>query len=122
MLFREKNNDGIELYINVEERKLLHKALKYYALYHEQSNSAVNIADIIAVLQLPEYEITDDVRTLEEKDVVFYTTKDIAAMFNCSEPTARKLMQRDDFPLVKIANKLVVHQSAFEEWAACRRV
>lgn len=55
-------------------------------------------------------------------DSVFYNTKDVARILDCSVPTARELMQRADFPLIRVGRKLMVSQNALEEWASKRRV
>lgn len=54
--------------------------------------------------------------------VEFYGTKDVARMIGCSVPTAREVMLRPDFPLIKVGRKLLVSRKALEEWASKRRV
>ena len=58
----------------------------------------------------------------EKTDCVFYGTKDVARILGCSIPTAREIMQREDFPLVMVGRKLTVLKSALEKWASQRRV
>lgn len=54
-------------------------------------------------------------------DIIFYNTKDVAECLGCSIETARSLMYRRDFPLIKVGKNLKVLKSAFEEWASTRR-
>lgn len=54
-------------------------------------------------------------------DTVFYSTKDVAKCLGCSIETARSLMYRRDFPLIKVGKNLKVLKTAFEEWASVRR-
>lgn len=51
----------------------------------------------------------------------FYNTKDIANLLACSIPTARQIMNRADFPLIKAGKNYKVLKTAFEEWAKERR-
>ena len=53
---------------------------------------------------------------------VFYGTKDIAKCLGCSLPTAREIMHRSDFPLIKVGKNLRVLKAAFEEWAMKQRI
>lgn len=55
------------------------------------------------------------------EDTVFYGTKDVARCLKCSIETARALMYRKDFPLIKVGKNLKVLKTAFEEWASVRR-
>lgn len=52
----------------------------------------------------------------------FLSVKDVAASMGCSLPTARKIMLRNDFPLVKVGRAFKVSESAFLEWISHRRV
>lgn len=52
---------------------------------------------------------------------VFYGTKEVAAFFGCSVPTARQIMSRRDFPLIKIGKNFKVMKTALEQWAMERR-
>lgn len=54
-------------------------------------------------------------------DTVFYDTKTVAKCLGCSIPTARNIMYRADFPLVKVGKNLRVSKQAFEKWASERR-
>ena len=58
----------------------------------------------------------------ENTSVMFYGTKDIAKMLDCSIPTAREIMHRADFPLITAGRKMKVSKIAFEQWAMTRRV
>ena len=54
-------------------------------------------------------------------ETIFYSTKDVAKCLGCSIPTAREIMYRRDFPLIKAGKNLRVLKSAFEQWASTRR-
>ena len=54
-------------------------------------------------------------------DPVFYGTKDVARMLGCSVPTAREIMLRPDFPLIRVGRNLRVSREALEAWAMERR-
>lgn len=57
MLFRERNDDGIELHLNVEERELLYNALRHYSAYgaraHYIEEQIPKICEIMNVLDVP---------------------------------------------------------------------
>lgn len=55
-------------------------------------------------------------------NIKFLNTRDVATVLNCSVPTARQLMMRADFPLIKVGKNLKVEEQAFIEWANKRRV
>ena len=55
-------------------------------------------------------------------NIKFLNTRDVATVLNCSVPTARHLMMRADFPLIKVGKNLKVEEQAFIEWANKRRV
>jgi hypothetical protein len=59
---------------------------------------------------------------LNENQMIFYGTKEIARSLGCSIPLAREIMHRPDFPLVKVGKNLKVYKSAFEKWASERRL
>ena len=40
---------------------------------------------------------------------------------NTKEPTARRIMQREDFPLIRVGKNMKVNAEAFDEWTKCRR-
>lgn len=52
----------------------------------------------------------------------FLGTKDIAEALKCSLTTARRIMRRHDFPLVKVGKNMMVSEDAFNEWAKKRRI
>lgn len=58
----------------------------------------------------------------EQTDIVFFSTKDVAAVLGCSLPTARNLMRRPDFPLVRVGKNMRVSRQAFLKWAESRRI
>lgn len=51
---------------------------------------------------------------------IFYNTADIARLLGCSIGTAREIMYRKDFPLLKIGKNLKVNKNAFEDWSRNR--
>ena len=55
-------------------------------------------------------------------NIKFLNTKDVAKVLNCSVPTARHLMMRADFPLIKVGKNLKVLEDAFIDWSKKRRV
>lgn len=60
MLFKEKNDDGIELHLNLEERELLFNVLRYYGAYVKPDSYFIEhtgkICEILNVLHLPEFD------------------------------------------------------------------
>lgn len=54
--------------------------------------------------------------------VVFLNTKEVANALGCSLPTARQIMMRADFPLVRVGKNLKVELQAFKDWSKQRRV
>ncbi len=52
----------------------------------------------------------------------FLNTKEVADALGCSLPTARQIMMRADFPLIRVGRNLKVYEEAFREWARSRRV
>lgn len=58
----------------------------------------------------------------EENNItIFYGTEEVAKSLGCSLPTARLIMNRADFPLIKAGKNYKVLKQAFEEWASKRR-
>lgn len=57
-----------------------------------------------------------------DKEVVFLNTKEVANALGCSLPTARQIMMRADFPLVRVGKNLKVELQAFKDWSKQRRV
>ena len=58
---------------------------------------------------------------MNDKDLTFLSTKDVAAALSCSLPVARQLFHRADFPALKIGKNFRVEKTAFEKWASERR-
>ena len=58
MLYREKNDCGIELHIDVEERELLYNTLRHYSAYgartHYMEEQIPKICEILNVLDIPD--------------------------------------------------------------------
>ena len=59
---------------------------------------------------------------MEKVILEFYGTREVAQCLGCSLPTAREIMHRYDFPLIKVGKNLRVQKAAFEKWASERRV
>lgn len=58
---------------------------------------------------------------MDEK-IKFLGTKEIAEALGGSLPTARNIMMRADFPLVRVGKNFKVSEQAFIEWSSKRRV
>ena len=56
------------------------------------------------------------------ENIKFLTTKDVANALGCSLPTARNIMMRADFPLLRVGKNFKVSEQAFIEWSKTRRV
>ena len=56
------------------------------------------------------------------ENIKFLTTKDVANALGCSLPTARNIMMRADFPLLRVGKYFKVSEQAFIEWSKTRRV
>ena len=56
------------------------------------------------------------------ENIKFLTTKDVANALGCSLPTARNIMMRADFPLLRVVKNFKVSEQAFIEWSKTRRV
>ena len=57
----------------------------------------------------------------EDTTPVFYKSSDITRILGCPDPTARQIMNRKDFPLIKVGKNYRVYKTAFEKWAMeCR--
>lgn len=55
-------------------------------------------------------------------EIKFLDTKEVANALGCSLPTARQIMMRADFPLIRVGKNLKVEAQAFIDWAKQRRV
>ncbi len=69
-----------------------------------------------------EYRSPDRAESGDRSSMVFLDTKAVAKYLGCSLPTARQIMYRRDFPLIKVGKNLRVEQSALKQWAQSRRV
>ena len=58
---------------------------------------------------------------MNNNSITFLDTKEVAKSLGCSLPTARQIMMRYDFPLVRVGRAMKVEKSAFIEWASKRR-
>lgn len=60
MKFGLKNDEGIELHLNLEERELLYTALRHYSAYGKDDDyimeQMVKICEVLNVLHLPEFD------------------------------------------------------------------
>lgn len=56
----------------------------------------------------------------EHEELKFYGTKDVARILGCSLPTARDVMMRYDFPLIRVGKNMKVSSKALEEWSMKR--
>lgn len=54
--------------------------------------------------------------------IITLGTKEVAEALGCSLPTAREIMHRKDFPLIKAGKNLRVSELAFQNWLLERRV
>lgn len=57
-----------------------------------------------------------------DDQIKFLNTKDVAKALGCSLPTARRIMRRQDFPLIRVGKNMKVSNTAFLKWAEARRV
>lgn len=60
--------------------------------------------------------------SINNNELVFYNTKEVAKILGCSIPTAREIMYSKDFPLIKIGRNLRVSKSALEKWASVKHI
>ena len=60
MKFSEKNNDGIEMHLDVAERELIYNALRHYSAYGKDDNyideQLPNICELLNVLHLKSFD------------------------------------------------------------------
>ncbi len=64
---------------------------------------------------------TSEAENTNEKDLVYYGTKDVARMLRCSLPKAQEIMKRKDFPSLEIGRKFLVVKEAFLQWSMQKR-
>ena len=57
-----------------------------------------------------------------EEPLKFLNTKEVAVVLGCSVPTARNIMKRADFPLVRVGKNMRVSKQALVKWAESRRI
>lgn len=69
-----------------------------------------------------EYAITSFLDRILEDNVEFLDTKDVAKSLGCSLPTARSIMNRADFPLIRVGKNYKVSKDALIEWSRKRRI
>ena len=55
-------------------------------------------------------------------EVEVYNTEDVARLLKTSVATAREIMYRADFPLIKVGKNLKVTKQGFLKWSLERRV
>ena len=55
-------------------------------------------------------------------NIQFLNTEEVAAALGCSVPTARNIMRRKDFPLVRVGKNMKVSKQAFLKWAETKRI
>lgn len=55
-------------------------------------------------------------------NIIFLNSKQVAEALRCSLPTARRIMRRPDFPLVRCGKNMRVEKQAFKNWASCRHI
>ena len=58
----------------------------------------------------------------KQEELKFYTTKDVARILGCSLPTARDVMMRYVFPLIRVGKNMKVSSKALEEWSMKRHI
>lgn len=56
------------------------------------------------------------------EEIKFMNTKQVTQALGCSMPTARQIMMRADFPLIRVGKNYTVSEQAFVEWSKKRRV
>ena len=69
-----------------------------------------------------EYAISSFLNGILEEQIVFLDTKDVAEALGCSLPTARSIMNRADFPLIRVGKNYKVSKDALLEWTKKRRI
>lgn len=56
------------------------------------------------------------------EELRFLNTEEVAKALGCSLPTARNIMRRVDFPLIRVGKNMKVSQQAFLKWAESRHI
>ncbi len=57
-----------------------------------------------------------------DQPIIFMSTEDVAKALGCSLPTARAIMRRHDFPLIRVGKNLKVSRDAFLKWSEGRHI
>lgn len=57
-----------------------------------------------------------------DQPIIFMSTEDVAKALGCSLPTARAIMHRHDFPLIRVGKNLKVSRDAFLKWSEGRHI
>ena len=87
-------------------------------------SAALSVLLSCAYLALPDNQIEMKILkrkiNMSQEDTVFLGTKEVAKILGCSVPTARNIMRRYDFPLIRVGKNLKVSRKALEEWAMKR--
>ena len=109
--FNDENGNTVVLFSNLEvcrsigcghdKATAMFRELEEYQLIHRRKQGKVHI--------------------MEEKDRLI-DTKEVAKVLGCSLPTARRIMQREDFPLIRVGKNMKVSPEALREWMKNRRV
>ena len=55
-------------------------------------------------------------------ELEFLNTEEVAMALHCSVPTARRIMKRPDFPLIRVGKNMRISRQAFLKWAETRRI
>ncbi|MEE0872090.1 MAG: helix-turn-helix domain-containing protein [Ruminococcus sp.] len=69
-----------------------------------------------------EYAISAFLDRITEEKIEFLDTKDVATALGCSLPAARNIMNRADFPLIRVGKNYKVSKDALIEWTKKRRI
>lgn len=56
------------------------------------------------------------------EEFAFLNSKEVASALGCSIPTARKVMRRPDFPLIRAGKNMKVSKSAFIKWSETKHI
>jgi excisionase family DNA binding protein len=59
---------------------------------------------------------------MNNSEIKFLNTKEVAEALGCSLPTARQIMMRYDFPLIRVGRAMKVEKNALLEWASHRHI
>lgn len=59
---------------------------------------------------------------MDEPIIKILNTKEVAVVLGCSIPTARNIMKRADFPLLRVGKNMRVSEHALIKWAESRHI